>query len=70
MVNTAEPTEFALILYIDDVRFVRICKIDKTSMIIDDPFELDFYPQSYFNGHFYRLDWLLVGDYFLVCLLF
>jgi hypothetical protein len=66
-VNTAEPTEFVLILRIGDLRFLRICKIEKTRMIIGDPFELDFYSQSYFNGYLYGLKWFEVDDYLLVC---
>lgn len=71
IVNKAEPTEFFLNFWIDDGRFIRVCKVDGAKLIIGEAIRVDLSFQSYYNGRLYSLEWIGdENDLIEVCLLF
>jgi hypothetical protein len=56
IVNKIEPTEFLVCSDLDNT--VQICRVEKISIILGDMIDIDFRPQSLYDGQIYGSGWI------------
>jgi hypothetical protein len=56
IVNRADPTTFLLTYYINNERYIQLCKLVEKEIIIEDSIKIDFYPNYFDDKHIYTLD--------------
>jgi hypothetical protein len=56
IVNKIEPTEFLVCSDLDNT--VQICKVEKINIIFGEIFDINFCPQSLYDGRIYGSGWI------------